>query len=162
MLLTSINGSISSNAASGGFLKNSNSAIIVSIPERLFDQPGYLLIKGAGFCQGGSNPSNTTPDELSFIIQKPNISDVSDVIFSKVFTANLTTFEFEIKCSMNTSSGSFFMNVLHQDGTIKEGILNNSISPNTFYNFSLKHTSVSSLYSLSIFNLMAEYKSFQR
>lgn len=153
---------LSSVAATGGILKSANNGIASYIPSNLFDTTGFLIIKGVGFVSGTSNPGNTTPDVLSIIFSKPNLSStITQVFFSKIFTNSLSSFEFEIKVAARSAgSGDIYFSVLSQDGTIVEQFVTAGINADTFYEIYFDHSSASGLYAINIDSIITEYKSF--
>lgn len=152
---------LASVAASGGILKSANNTIGSYIPSNLFDITGLLIIKGVGFISGGSNPGNTMPDELSIVFSRPNIGSPSTTsLFNKIFTTSFSSFEFEIKIAARSSaSGDAYISIINQDGTVIQINLP-TLNANTFYNIYFNHTTVSTLYSISIDSIMTEYKTF--
>lgn len=153
---------VSSTASVGGILKGLGNSIVSHIPTALFDLNGLLVITGVGIVTGGSNPSNTIPDELTVIFQNPNTSIDSSILFSKIFTNSLNAFEFEIKITGRSSGSSdIYVKILNQDGTSSIQFMTFAFSINTFYNIYFNHTSHSGLYGITIDSVCTEYKSFK-
>lgn len=163
MILSVINSQLSSNPTTGGILNDGTNGLITSFPNNVFDLQGLLVIKGNGYVLGSSNPSNTTPDVLSLVAHKPFISDSTDTLFSKIFTAAFTSFFFEIHLGVPSGSSAYtpFIMFSFEDGTVVTKVLSINISINTFFGIALKHTSVSTLYSITIANVVGEYKSLR-
>lgn len=162
MILQVNKDALSSIAATGGILKSTNNTIASYIPSNLFDITGFLIIKGVGFATGGSNPGNTTPDELSIVFNKPNIgSPVTTLLFSKIYTNTLTSFEFEIKIAARAGgSADIYAFIANQDETISQFSFANGLNADTFYEIYFNHTSASGLYSIFIDSAITEYKTF--